>query len=353
MVSASSSPRLELNGTRYGPGRHLCRIHVTTDLNAAAIDLVTHLVVGAREGPTLFIASTLHGGEWISIEVLRRVLERLEPDRMAGSLIALPVANPSALGQMTRSTPDESDNADLNRVFPGGENWITEQLAATITREILPRADALIDFHYGSWGSTFGRISYGKDFPDAAVAEASRAMALAFNYPLVRAQTTQRFPGPGSMVGYAGTVLGIPGIIGGVGGAGFEADQEEEWLAANVDGTLNVMRHLGILEGPVARRRLLEFSRMERVNPKRGGFLYPARDDDSLGREVRAGEVLATVVSPYSREAIETLVAPFDGYLMYHPRWHPVRPGDWAYGVIPKDHEGTFWIEADGANGSA
>jgi uncharacterized protein len=352
MASASSSPGLELHGTRYGPGRHLCRIHVTTDLNAGPIDLMAHLVVGDRPGPALFIASTLHGGEWISIEVVRRVLDRLDPAQMSGSLIALPVANPTALGKMTRSTPDESDNADLNRVFPGGENWITEQLAATITSEILPHASALVDFHYGSWGSTFGRISYGKDFPDAAVAEASRAMALAFNYPLVRAQTTQRFPGPGSMVGYAGTVLGIPGIIGGVGGAGFEAEQEEEWLAANVEGTLNVMRHLRILDGTVERRRLLEFARMERVNPKVGGFLYPARDDDTLGREVREGETLATVVSPYTREKLETLTSPFDGYLMYHPRWHPVRPGDWAYGVIPKDHEGTFWIEPDAAGGA-
>jgi uncharacterized protein len=349
MASASSSPGLDLHGSHYGPGRHICRIHVTTDLNRGRIDLVNHVVVGAEAGPVLFVASTLHGGEWISIEVVRRIVERLDPDRMAGSVIALPVANPTALGQLTRSTPDESDNADLNRVFPGGEAWITEQLAATITNEILPHVSALIDFHYGSWGSTFGRVSYGKDFPDPDVAQTSRAMALAFDYPLVRAQTTQRFPGPGSMVGYAGTHLGIPGIIGGVGGAGFEADQEEAWLEANVAGVMNVMRQLGILGEPVERGRILEFSSMERVNPTIGGFLYPSRDDDELGREVASGEILATVVSPYTRETLETLTAPCNGYLMYHPRWYPVRPGDWAYGVIPKRHEGTMWVEPDGS----
>lgn len=350
---AHAQHEFALNGSAFAPGRHITKVHVTTDLNGGPIDLVTHLVVGRRPGPALFVASTLHGGEWISIEVLRRLLERVDPDALAGTLVALPVANPTALGQMTRSTPDESDNADLNRVFPGGEAWITEQLAATIDRVILRSVDAVIDFHYGTWGNTFGRVSYGKDFPDPAVAEASKQLAYAFNYPLVRAQTTKRFPGPGSMMGYAGITLGIPSIIGGVGGAGFEPEQEEAWLEANVEGVRNVMRHLGQLDEPVRRERVLEFGRMHRVNPTVGGFLVPEREHDELGREVARGEVLAKVVSPYTRELLETLEAPCDGYLMYHPRWYPVRPGDWAYGVIEKGHPETRWVDPDGSTVAA
>jgi hypothetical protein len=28
---------------------------------------------------------------------------------------------------------------------------------------------------------------------------------------------------------------------------------------------------------------------------------------------------------------------------MYIARWQPVRPGDWAFGVIDKDHPATAW----------
>jgi hypothetical protein len=51
------------------------------------------------------------------------------------------------------------------------------------------------------------------------------------------------------------------------------------------------------------------------------------------------------VVSPYTFEVLEELRAPFDGYLAWIPRWYPVRPGDWAFGVIPKDDPTTRWVE--------
>lgn len=352
-MSSTTAPTFALNGQSFATGKHITRIPVTTDLNGGAIELVTHVVVGGRPGPVLFVSSTLHGGEWTTIDVIRKVLERLDPEAMSGSLVALPVANQTAFGQMKRATPDESDNSDLNRVFPGPEAWITEQIAATITREILGKVDALIDFHQGTWGNNFGRVSFGRDFPDTEVAATSRALALSFGIPWVRAQTTQRFPGPGSMMGYAGTKLGIPGIIGGVGGIGFDANSESDWVETNVRGVQNVMRQLGILEGEPERVRVLEFSRMLRVNPTVGGFLRPVRDEDELGREVEAGEVLATITSPYDREVLETLTAPVAGYLMYHPRWYPVRPGDWAYGIIEKGHADTRWVELDGSTVAA
>jgi predicted deacylase len=182
--------------------------------------------------------------------------------------------------------------------------------------------------------------------------EKSKRMAYAFNFPLVRGHEMKKFPGPASLVGYAG-MSGIPGIIGGVGGAGFEDEKEQEWLEANVEGVVNVMRSLGMVDEPVRQKRVMDFKKMIRVNPKVGGFLYPERHDEHFGREVAEGEVLAKVVSPYNSEVLETLQAPCDGYLMYYPRWYPVRPGDWAYGIIQKGHPDTVWVEEDGTRTQA
>ena len=346
---AHAQHEFSLNGSAFAPGRHITKIHVTTDLNGGPIDLVTHLVVGRRPGPALFVASTLHGIEWLSIEVVNRLVASLDPQTLAGTLIALPVANQQAFGQLNRNTPDQSDNADLNRVFPGQEDWLTEQLAATITRELLQRADAVIDFHFGSWGHAMGSITYGSDFPDPAVVERSRAMALGFGWPLVRSGLiSTRFPGPRSMVGYASTHLGIPSLIGGVGGAGFARATEESWIDTNVRGTRGAMQVLGMLGGdPPRLPRVLDFTRMLRVNPKVAGMFYPERDREELGREVAAGEVLGRVLSPYTFETREVLRAPCDGWLMYLARWQPARPGDWAFGVIDASHEATRWTDLE------
>lgn len=330
---------------RTGVHRH--DVPVTIDLDDTPLELRTTVVVGARPGPTLLVTSTLHGIEWLSIEVVNRLVDSLDPRALAGAVIALPVANQQAFGQLSRNTPDHSDNADLNRVFPGAETWITEQLATAIATKLLPHCNAVVDYHFGSWGHAMGSITYGSDYPDASVVERSRAMALAYGWPLVRSgPIATRFPGPRSLVGYAGTILGLPSLIGGVGGAGFGLDIEEEWLRLNVRGTRGAMTVLGMLdEEPPRAKPFLDFQLMRRVNPRIAGMFYPVRPREELGREVTEGEVLGRVLDPYSFAEREVLRAPCDGYLMYMARWQPVRPGDWAFGVIDKHHPATRWSE--------
>jgi predicted deacylase len=350
MLTNQAHP-LRLGGSSYAHGKHLWKLPITTDLNGGDIDLYNHVIVGSKPGPTLTLTSTLHGVEWLSIEMLKRVVERLDPDQLTGAVIAIPVANPSALGNMSRTTPDDSDNADLNRTFPGRHTWITEQLAQAIVREVLPHTSAVIDFHLGIWGSSFGYVAYGIDFPDEKTNDASKRMALAFGVPILQAaKFIANFPGPRSLAGYAGAQLGIPSCIGELGGAGFGHQTEEEWIETCVTGIFNVLKEFGMYAGAKPSRppRYLSFEAAHRVNPSKGGLLYPVNRDETFGREVREGELLATVVSPYTFAVMEELRSPCDGYISYFARWYPVRPGDWAFGVIPKDSPGTKWVDSHG-----
>mgnify|MGYP001060194314 CR=1 FL=1 len=355
-MSASTELKIQegpfqLAGNTYATGKHRCRIPVTRDLNDAEIALHAHVVVGAKPGPTLTLTSTLHGVEWLSIEMIRRAVAAIDPQELSGAVIGLPVVNPPALGALSRCMPDDSDSPDLNRIFPGGQAWTSDQIAETVTREILPHTSALIDFHLGIWGSSFGYVAYGSDFPDQQVTETSRRMAEAFDFEMICAEKiVAKFPGARSMCGYAGSTLGIPSCIGELGGSGFDHDREQAWIDTTVTGILNVMRKFGMLPGAnPPRRRHLEFAAKVRVNPRFGGILYPVREREELGREVTEGELLAQVISPYTFEVLEELRAPFDGYLAWISRWYPVRPGDWAFGVIPKHDPGTRWVEAEGS----
>jgi uncharacterized protein len=332
----------------FGPGRHHARIPVTTGLDGGEVAVHVHAVVGSRPGPTLTLTSTLHGVEWLSIEMIRRLLDRLEVTSMRGAVLGLPVVNPPALGAFSRTSPDDADSPDLNRIFPGKHTWTNDLIAKVVTRHVLPATSALVDFHLGIWGSAFGYVAYGGDFSDAEVARASKEMAGAFGFDMVcKERFIGAFPGPAALAAYAAEAMGIPSCIGELGGAGFSREREEAWIEDTVKGLENVLRSMGVIEGEATPpRRHLHFENKVRLNPSVGGMLHPVREEEQLGREVTDGELLARVISPYTFEVIEELRAPFDGYLAWIARWYPVRPGDWAFGVIPKHDPTTVWVDA-------
>lgn len=338
---------LEIREQRFEPSsKQVVALPVTTDLSGGEIKLYIHVVTGREPGPVLALLSTTHGSEFLTVEVIRRLVQGLDPSEMKGTVLAVPVGNPVALQTLTRNTPDESDAPDLNRVFPGHNTWIAEQLAKVITEAVLKNADYLMDFHMGLWGSVMGTVSYGVDF-DQDVVNTSRNMAFAFGYPCIKAgKVATSFPGPGSARGYAGAALKIPSIGADVGGAGFDRAHEEKWLRINVDGIRNVMIFAGILEGQLKLPdKYLMWGKRWRVNPSVGGYFLPEIPPHDLMREVKEGELLGRVLSPYTFEVLEELRSPGDGIVFYTARNYPVRPGDWTYGVIDLHDKNTNWIQ--------
>lgn len=318
----------------------LVEIPVLTDLDDSRIKLVIHAVIGVNPGPILAMHTGTHGSEWQSAEITQRVVKNLDPSEMSGAVLALPVANPIAFGTKTRNTRDESDSPDLNRSFGGVQTWVADQLAQSIADNLYAAADALIDFHCGIWGSAMGSVTCGRDFDDPSVSERAYRMARAFGLPHVRrGDLVTKFPGPKSGIGYAGQSYGIPGIISGIGGAGFDTGLEDKWSDLNLHGVIGVLKELGILAGePDISDDILVFDSVHRVNPSHGGFVEPVfRAEDMMEREVVAGELLGRVWSPYTFEIIEELRSPVRGIVDMVCREYPVRPGDWAYMVVDLD----------------
>ncbi|MGH2713906.1 MAG: succinylglutamate desuccinylase/aspartoacylase family protein [Thermoleophilaceae bacterium] len=339
-------------GVDVRPGeRAIARVPVTTRLDGSELAIPVHVVRGSKPGPSLTVVSALHGSEWFSIEIVRRVVATVPQEQLAGAVIGIPVANPIALEHFTRMTPDESDEPDLNRVWPGGTTWVTEQIAAALSRDVLSRTDALIDIHTGPWGATLGAVGYGLDLPDRDVMKRSLELAVAFGYPAIRGlRVMGQFPGPRSIGGYAGAALGIPSIGPNLGGAGFAPEVEESWLDSNVRGIFNVLRQLRMLPGePVLPARFFHFeTRGHRLVPRRAGMLMPKLGPDALVTAVREGTLLAEVVSPFTFEVLESIVAPADGVIFGVARNYPVRPGDWAFFLAESDSPSSRWIDAAG-----
>ncbi|MCG8376681.1 MAG: succinylglutamate desuccinylase/aspartoacylase family protein, partial [Chlorobiales bacterium] len=332
-------------------GHYKVRVPVTMDMNGMEVAVWTHVLVGANPGPTLTLLSGLHGNEWLHLGFFRRFVQGFDPGLVSGRILVIPIANAVAFGALSRSVPDQSDSADANRAFPGGTgrrfNWLADQMAATIAAKILPSTDYLLDFHLGIWGVTMGSSVVGTDYSDREVNRKSFDLSLAFGTPLIlAARMVGHWPGPKSAQSYAGEVLGVPATGSMLGGAGFDRQLEGQWLDANLQGVYNVMIRLGMLPGEmVLPKRYLVHQGVQRISPNMGGLLVPVNEVETFAREIRAGELLGRVVSPFTLETLEELSVPVDGYLAYWSRQYPIRPGEWAYAVIPKDDAGTRWID--------
>jgi predicted deacylase len=327
--------------------RQVIRLAVTQDI-AMPVDLYAHVVVGEKPGPTLLLLSLLHGNEWFSVLILRELLRRIDPARLFGRVIALPVANPTALMTRTRTVLDDSDEPDANRTFGGIYEWTTNQITRAIETHFFPEATHLIDYHVSDWGSTMADVSYVSDYSDPSLSQKSKEMALAVGFPVLHALRIHTgLRGNRTSSGYAGEKFKIPSVVVEIGGLGWGEPQEAEWLEKNVRGTLGVMKQLGMIEGkpePLGRYLLIED--YWRVSPQKGGYLEPTVGLDRQFTEVKKGEILARVTSPTTLEVIEQLRSPGRGVIFYMCRAYMVRPGAWAFGIANLEEGKSRWVTA-------
>lgn len=340
-------PQIRLATTTVAHGtRALVRLPVTRDLTGD-VDIVAHVAAGRHDGPTLLLLSMLHGNEWFSAVVVRELLDRIDARVLSGAVIAVPVANPVAMATATRCIQDNADEPDANRTFGGPYQWLSNQIARVLADECMSKADAVIDYHVGDWGATMADVSYVADYSNPALAGRSKAMALAYGFPVVHALTIfSGLRGSRTSLGHAGERFGIPGIVAEVGGLGWGEPQERGWIDANVEGTLGVMHHLGMLEGAAPPpSRYLHFFDYFRVGPSVGGYLEPVVGLDRQFAEVQKGEVLATVRDAMTFELLEEVRSPGRGVIFYACRSQMVRPGGWGFGVASLEDARTQWID--------
>lgn len=94
-------------------------------------------------GPTVLLMAGNHGDEFEGQVALTKLAYGLQPERVAGRVIILPMANAPAARAGTRNSP--IDGLNLNRSFPGDANGSpTAMIAHYIEAVLLPRCDAVI-----------------------------------------------------------------------------------------------------------------------------------------------------------------------------------------------------------------
>ena len=118
-------------------------------ISGLALPTPVLVINGANPGPTVCLTSAIHGDELNGIEVVRRVMYDIKPEKLTGTLIGVPIVN---LQGFQRGSRYLSDRRDLNRYFPGEPNGsLASRIAHSLFTEVISHCDYLIDLHTGSF----------------------------------------------------------------------------------------------------------------------------------------------------------------------------------------------------------
>jgi len=282
------------------------------------------LAHGTRPGPVLALIAGNHGYEYAPILALKRLRSQLDSRQMAGTVILVHVANvPSFLGRTIYYGPVDGKN--LNRMYPGkADGTVSERIARAITLEVIERSDYVLDLHCGDGNESLRPYTYwDAGAADPRVVEASRQLALAFGLDhIVIDRERPRDPGQSVYCSTTATTRGKPAITTEAGALGMT---DHESIARIEWGATNVMRHLGILEGPAPLvERPIYLDRTEVLRSSATGMFEPLVE---RGHTVAAGTVLGHVTDFFGNRLLE-LRAPFEGEVLYVVATPPVREGE-------------------------
>ncbi len=128
--------------------KHKFHIDIS-DSNGNHSQLPVVVVKGKKKGPVFTIIAGVHGYEYPPIIAAQEMIGELEPDRLLGTVIILPLSNPNSFyGRSPFLNPQ--DQVNLNRIFPGEESAsVTSKIAYFMTHGVIAKSDIVVDIHGG------------------------------------------------------------------------------------------------------------------------------------------------------------------------------------------------------------
>jgi hypothetical protein len=290
------------------------------------IDIPINIIEGEKDGPVLAVSGAVHGAEVIGTLGILKVLRELDPKKLRGTLIAVPVGNQSAFEFGDRVT--KWDGGNLNRMGRGKEDGtLTQRIAYFYYHEVVAKSDALIDIHSGNSESYVWYTIYESevDGADPEVIEKSKQMAIAFGLKDIMAKS----PWKGTFIEDA-MRDGVPAITPEIGGGLDFFHGGKKQIDDCARGITNVMKLMGMLDGDIVTESdevTIWAGETEIINDAVGGIMLVERD---YGDYLKKGDVYARMYNPFTGDEIKTIVAPADGYVIPSgARWPVVRPGRW------------------------
>lgn len=303
---------IKIGGEKIGPGQQrrldlpVARLHTQT-----LMSLPITVINGMEIGPKLWLSAAIHGDELNGVEIIRKVVEKVNPLQLCGTLIAVPIVNVFGLIEQSRYLPDRRD---LNRSFPGSKTGsLASRLAHLFMTEIVSQSTHGIDLHTAA----IHRINLPQIRANLEDGQTYR-FAKTFGAPLMIHATTR----DGSLR-QAASKRGIPTLL-------YEAGEalrfDAEAIRIGVEGIMRVMSYLGMYFFPLSSSKLnsIEVAQTKWVRASRGGIL---RLQIKLGEQVEKKQILGIIADAFGDRNTKIL-APVDGIVISYTQNPLVNQGD-------------------------
>jgi predicted deacylase len=289
------------------------RIGETRDGSPARLPVA--VVNGAEDGETLYVQAASDGDELNGVGVLQRVVPRLDPAELAGTVLACGVAN--LFGYRVAEHRNPIDDTKLNRAYPGDATGTSTERIAAATFEVATDADLVLDLHQGSTSRMIEevRVRCGSRH---RLHEECLELAKVFGCGHVLDQK-----GPDGQLARAAPDEGVPTVDPELGGA---VGWDEHSIRTGVQGVFDVLVHYGFLEGDVELEAQVRAEGFEQYGSPVGGVVdYEAE----LGDRVEEDQALFTVTDVFGAVR-ERVTADSDGIFWRCRRLPHVATGEYV-----------------------
>jgi uncharacterized protein len=295
-VQSAAPGVFEILGERVAPASFARLTWTPTEMfTGNTIPSAVLVANGSKPGPTLCLTAAVHGDELNGIETVRRVLHDVDPKRLTGTVVGVPIVNLQGFHRNSRYLPDRRD---LNRFFPGNPTGSSaSRIAYSLFSQVIERCDALVDLHTGSFHRTnLPQLRANLNIP--AVVSLTQGFGSTVILHSDGAEGTLRD---------AATAAGIPAVTL---EAGMPMQVQEDAVTHSVKGIFTLLDTLGMY----GRRSLWGnpepvYYQSRWVRADAGGILAGGV---RLGRRVRPGDLLGTVIDPVSNEQ-KDILSPYQG----------------------------------------
>ena len=272
-LAPGQSHRFYFQGVQMGTGQHWY--------------VPVMVAKGLRPGPCVGLVAGVHGDEVSSINTVQRIMAHLDPSEMSGSVLAaIGVSRPAveAVQSWWPTAQGGGTAYDPNRLWPGdenGNNAPSRHAGLLWNRLFRPNVTMALDYHTVTTGSEFTLFLYA-DLRQPAVKQ------MAELFPVEHIMDD---PGVEGTLETAFVAAGIPALTVEIGPPRrFDTNK----IALAVEGSLNVLKHYGVVAGPLGRTAAdvgaVVGNGLESIRATTGGFLELLVD---LNDTVRPGQRVA------------------------------------------------------------
>jgi predicted deacylase len=201
---------------------------------------------GAKPGKRIALVSGVHGDEISPVHTIQTVMDQLNPMEMSGIVLAvLDVSRPAIEGMSRRwhNSGRGIDLIDINREWPGNEDGAgapTRHAGLLFNRLLKSNADYAIDFHTSATGMDMSAFHLAR-------MDLSEVREMAELFPIDQIFDNPGYPG---LLANAFIDAGVPAFTPEIGAPRI---LDLSMIPLFVEGTMNVLKHHGIITGPMGR----------------------------------------------------------------------------------------------------